>query len=240
MSGRYFRIMDLGLNIAADGMIAEQVTEDQLANDLANASTPGYKPESSVQSSFGAMLLHNTQTGQVIGTVDTGVEVSKGTTDLTQGTIEDTEQPLDFAIVGSGFFAVKTATGVEYTRNGEFSENAKGLLVDEDGDEVLSQNGRAIKVAADGDVATDAVGIFDVKDPSQLGNNNFSGVAAGKGTGTVEADALEESAISPVETMVDMESALNAYTAGQQAISTISATLDESATSVASITSTAG
>ena len=46
--------MDLGLYIAATGMVAEQVRQDQLSNDLANASTPGYKPDESPQHSFGA------------------------------------------------------------------------------------------------------------------------------------------------------------------------------------------
>ena len=52
--------MDLGLNIASAGMLAEQTQEDQLSNDLANASTPGFKASSSVQQSFGDMLLYNT------------------------------------------------------------------------------------------------------------------------------------------------------------------------------------
>ena len=50
--------MERGLYIAASGMLAEQVRQDQIANDLANASTPGYKPDRAAQSVFGALLLH--------------------------------------------------------------------------------------------------------------------------------------------------------------------------------------
>jgi flagellar basal-body rod protein FlgG len=229
--------MDLGLNIAASGMLAEQVHEDELANDLANASTPGYKPESSVQQSFGEMLLHDTANGQTVGTIDTGVEVSKGVTDLAQGPIETTDQPLDFAIAGSGFFAVRTAAGVEYTRDGQFNENAAGRLVDQFGNEVLSANGQAIPVGADGTVPSAKIGVFQVAKPDQLGNDDFSGTATGQATGTVSADELEQSGIQPVEAMVNMEAALSAYTAGQQSIATISTTMADSATDVASISS---
>ena len=227
--------MDLGLNIASAGMLAEQVQEDQLSNDLANASTPGYKASSSVQQSFGDMLLYNTSNGQYVGSIDTGVEVKKGATDLAQGPLSPTGDPLDFAISGSGFFAVKTASGVQYTRNGQFSKDNQGLLVDQFGDDVLSQNGSPIKVGADDTVPSTALGVFALKNPSQLGNNNFSGAVTGRGTGEVQSGQLEGSGIDPIQAMVQMESALDAYTAGQQTIGTIGQTMQESASSVGSI-----
>jgi flagellar basal-body rod protein FlgF len=227
--------MDLGLNIASAGMLAEQVQEDQLSNDLANASTPGYKASSSVQQSFGAMLLYNTSNGQYVGSVNTGVELKKGATDMAQGPLSATGDPLDFAISGSGFFAVKTATGVQYTRNGQFSKDNQGVLVDQYGDDVLSQNGAPIKVGANNTVPSTALGVFALKNPSQLGNNNFSGTVTGRGTCQVESGQLEGSGIDPIQAMVQMESALDAYTAGQQTIGTIGQTMQESASSVGSI-----
>lgn len=227
--------MDLGLNIASAGMLAEQVQEDQLSTDLANASTPGYKPESSVQQSFGDLLLYNTANGQAVGPIATGVAVSKGVTDLVQGPLQPTGQPLDFAISGPGFFAVRTPNGTQYTRNGQFSANSQGLLVNQFGDEVLSRNGGPIRVGASGTVPPSALGVFNVNNPSQLGNNNFSGTAAGLATGNVEQGQLEGSGIDPIQAMVKMEAALNAYTAGQQTIGTISQTMQESAVSVAQV-----
>jgi flagellar basal-body rod protein FlgF len=227
--------MDLGLSIASAGMLAEQVQEDQLSNDLANASTPGYKPSSSVQQSFGALLLHNTATGQTVGSIATGVNLKKGVTDMAQGPLQPTGNPLDFAITGSGFFAVKTASGTQYTRNGEFTKNNQGVLVDQFGDDVLSQNGNPIQVGADGTVPPTALGVFALNNPSQIGNNNFSGTAAGRGTGQVQSEQLEGSGIDPIQAMVQMESALDAYTAGQQTIGTIGQTMQESASTVGSI-----
>lgn len=228
--------MDLGLNIASAGMLAEQVQEDQIANDLANASTPGFKAASSSQQSFGSLLLDNTATGKQVGSIYTGVEVSKAKTDLAQGPLQTTGNPLDFAVSGPGFFAVKTAAGTQYTRNGQFSVNNQGLLVDQDGDQVLSQGGAPIKVGAADSVPTSALGLFNVTNPSQLGNNNFSGTAAGgRATGVIESGELEGSGINAIQEMVAMEQALNAYTAGQQTIGTIGQTMQASATSVAQV-----
>ena len=55
--------MDRGLYLAASGMLAEQVRQNQIANDLANASTPGYKADRTTQQSFGQLLLTNPQKG---------------------------------------------------------------------------------------------------------------------------------------------------------------------------------
>lgn len=224
--------MELALNIAASGMLAEQVQEDQLANDLANSSTPGFKPTSSDQSSFGAMLFANTATGKTIGSVDQGVQVGDTGLDLAQGSLQSTGETLDFGVSGSGFFGVKTAAGVQYTRDGQFSSNAQGELVDQLGDPVLDQAGAPIKVGADGKVAASSLGVFQLKNPSELGDNDFSGTSTGRATGTVEQGVLEASDVDPIQTMVAMTSALQAYQAGQQTIQTINQTMEESASTV--------
>jgi flagellar basal-body rod protein FlgF len=227
--------MDVGLNIAASGMLAEQVQSDQLANDLANASTPGYKPDATIQSDFGALLLSNTSTGQSIGTIYTGVTNSKSITDMAQGALQETGEPLDFAITGNGFFGVQTSSGIQYTRDGQFATNSQGQLVDSYGDLVLSQSGGPIQVGAKDTVPTAALGVFDVPNATKLGNNNFSGTSTGRATGTVESGALEGSGVDAIRTITDMTADLEAYQAGQQAIQTINQTMQESSTSVGSL-----
>src|SRR5919204_5434997 len=101
--------MDRGLYIAASGMLAEQIRQDQIANDLANASTPGYKADRTAQRSFGNLLLSNSLSGQQIGPQSTAVQVRRIATDWTPQPARDTGEPLDFAIVGNGFLAVQTA-----------------------------------------------------------------------------------------------------------------------------------
>jgi flagellar basal-body rod protein FlgG len=228
--------MDVGLYIAASGMQAEQVRQDQLANDLSNASTPGYKTDASQQQSFGALLLANTATGQPIGQVNTGVALGRPVVDLTAQPLQQTGQPLDFGIAGSGFFAVRTPQGVQYTRNGQFQASAQGLLVDSLGNQVLSQNGAPIAVSAAGTVAPSSLGVFNLAGAvAKAGNNNYIGTPAGAGTGSVRQGELEQSAVDPVKTMVDMITSLRTYQSGENAIQSIDGTMQQSAQNVGAI-----
>jgi flagellar basal-body rod protein FlgG len=230
--------MDLGLSIAAAGMGAEQVREDQLANDMANASTPGYKPTEDVQSAFGSLLLANTQTGQSIGAISTNTEITKQAPNLTPGALQQTGEPLDFAVAGAGFFAVKTTTGTAYTRNGQFTQSANGTLEDVNGNPVLSQSGAEIKVAADGTVPPSSIGVFNVTNPVDQGNNLFTGTAAGRGSGVVQGGELEASGVDAAETMIQMIASLNTFQSGQQAIQTINETMQRSASATGALSGT--
>jgi flagellar basal-body rod protein FlgF len=227
--------MDVGLYIAAQGMLVEQVRQDQLSNDLANASTPGYKSDHADQQDFGQVLLANTSTGASVGSLATGLHVNKVVTDLTPAGLHQTDRPLDFGIAGQGFFAVNTAQGVRYTRDGQFSASAQGLLVDAQGNQVLSQGGAPVRVAGNGTVASSALGVFNLTGAAKQGNNLFTGTAAGRASGTVQSSSLENSSVDPVQTMVDMIASLRAYESGQKAINSIDETLQQSAQSVGSL-----
>jgi flagellar basal-body rod protein FlgF len=227
--------MDSGLYIAASGMLAQQVRQDQLANDLSNASTPGYKTDASVQQSFGSMLLANTATGQQIGSISTGVKLGTPVTDLTPAPLHSTGQPLDFGVAGTGFFAVRSPQGVRFTRDGQFSESAQGLLVDGQGNDVLSQNGAPITVSAQGTVPASSLGVFNVSNPTKQGDNYFTGAPAGRASGTVKQGELEGSEVDPINTMVSMITATQTYQAGENAIQTIDSTMQESSQSVGSL-----
>jgi flagellar basal-body rod protein FlgG len=227
--------MDSGLYIAAQGMLVEQSRQDQFANDLANASTPGYKPDETTQTDFGSLLLSNTTTGQPIGSIATGLKVSGEVTNMTPGPLHQTGRALDFAVQGNGFFALQTPQGVRYTRDGQFFASASGQLVDNLGNSVLSQSGAPIAVSAAGTVASTALGVFNLTGAAKQGNNLFTGTAAGQGTGSVVQGSLEGSAVDPVHTMVDMIASLRAYESGQKAISSIDETLQQSAQSVGAL-----
>jgi flagellar basal-body rod protein FlgG len=227
--------MDPGLYIAASGMLAEQVRQSQLSNDLSNASTPGYKTDQAEQQSFGALLLSNTATGQQIGTIDTGVRIDKVVTDTTPTTLNQTGQALDFGIAGNGYFAVRTTSGISYTRDGQFASNNKSQLVDQQGNLVLGQNGQPITVSNKGTVPGSALGVFNVPNVTKQGTNYFSGASTGRANGTVQQGELEASGVDPVQTMTDMISSLRAYQAGQSAIQSINQTMQEDAQSVGSL-----
>ncbi len=217
--------MERGLYIAAAGMVAEMVRQDQISNDLANAATPGYKADQSQQRSFKDMLLENTRTGETVGTLGAGPQITKTVTDLEPEALKSTDEPLDLAIAGPGFFAVQTAQGVRYTRNGSFQAAADGTLTDQLGNKVLGTDRRPVKVKADGTVDVAKVGNFALTGAKKAGDSYFTGTAAGAGKGEVQSGVLEGSGVDAGRTMVDMMASLRAYEAGQKAIQTIDSTL---------------
>jgi len=231
--------MDRGLYIAASGMLAEQVRQDQIANDLANASTAGYKADRTTQQSFGSLLLTNSTTGATIGTATTAVQVTGTVTDFRPQALKDTGEPLDFAINGDGFFAVQTAQGTRYTRNGEFTADAQGRLTTATGDPVLGRNGRPVTVGADGKVDPRLLNVVLLQNPRKTGDNLVIGTpgnVAGLLAGQVRSGALEGSGADPTQAMVDMIASMRAYESGQKVIQTIDETLGKAASSVGSVT----
>ena len=229
--------MDRGLYIAASGMLAEQVRQEQIANDLANASTPGYKSDRTAQRDFNEMLLANSVTGQAIGGQGTAVQVDRIVTDWTPQPSRDTGEPLDFAITGNGFFAVQTDQGVRYTRNGQFTVSPQGTLVTAGGDEVLGRNGAPIRVGAEGRVAPRSLQVVNLANPTKAGDSLVAGNPGGGGpVGQARAGALEGSGADPARSMVDMISSLRAFEAGQKVITTIDETLQKASTQVGTLT----
>jgi flagellar basal-body rod protein FlgF len=227
--------MDRGLYLAASGMLAEQVRQNQIANDLANASTPGYKSDRTMQQSFGSLLLQNSANGATIGSQTTAVQVTREVTDFTPQPVKDTGEPLDLAIVGDGFFAVQTANGTRYTRNGQLGANAQGQLVTASGDRVLGRNGRPLTLGADGKIDPRQVNVVLLTKPVKVGDNLITGTPgrpAGLVAGQVRSGALEGSGADPTEAMVDMIASMRAYESGQKVIQTIDASLGKAASDV--------
>ncbi len=231
--------MDRGLYLAASGMLAEQIRQDQIANDLANGSTAGYKAERTTQQSFGEMLLTNSVTGQQVGRVTTGVAVTGTVTDWSPSVMKDTGEPLDFAINGDGFFAVQTGQGTRYTRNGQFSSDDQGRLMTLEGDLVLGRNNQPVTLGADGKVDPRALNVVLLNGPEKVGNGYVTGTpgpVAGQTAGSVRAGALEASSADPTQAMVDMMASFRTYESGQKVIHTIDETLGKAASSVGSLT----
>ncbi|HEU4975140.1 MAG TPA: flagellar hook-basal body protein [Baekduia sp.] len=227
--------MERGLYIAAAGMTAEMVRQDQIANDLANAATPGYKSDRSEQRSFGDLLLQSTKTGQTIGTIGAGPLITRQVTDLSPAALRDTGEPLDLAIAGEGYFAIQTSSGIRYTRNGAFQRAVDGTLTDATGNRVLGADRRPVTVNADGTVDVAKVGCFALRNVRKEGDSQFTGAAAGTGTGQITAGALESSGVNAGRTMVDMIASLRAFEAGQKAIQTIDSSLQLAAGQVGAL-----
>jgi flagellar basal-body rod protein FlgF len=218
--------MNRGLYVAASGMVAEQARQDQLSNDLANAATPGYKPDRVSQKAFGELLVRNVRGDATVGSVAAGVRLEDQTTDTRPAPLRETEEPLDLAVDGEGYFGVQTSAGVRYTRNGRFTSVPDGTVVDQMGNKVLGTNGQPVKVKADGTVDPATVGVFELATVTKVGDANFQGTASGQATGVVRSGFLEGSQVDAARTMVELMASLRAFEAGQRAITTIDSTLD--------------
>ena len=224
--------MERGLYIAASGMLSEMQRQDLIANDLANASTPGYKADRTAQHSFAELLLANRQTGATIGSLGTGVSIASQVTDLSPQPVRETGEPLDFAIMGEGFFGVQTAEGLRFTRNGRFMADGNGRLTDQLGNPIVGRDGRPVTVARDGTVDPAQLGTYDVQNARKVGEGLFSGAATGPAQASVRSGALEGSGVDAARTMVDMIASLRAFEAGQRVITTIDSTLQKAANEV--------
>ncbi len=151
---------------AASGMTAQQTNVDNIANNLANANTNGYK---SRRAQFQDLLYQNLVTpGAAAGqqtTVPTGLQVGLGTRAasneivFTQGNFQQTDNPLDMVIQGRGFFQVRKPSGeIAYTRAGSFQLNKDGNVVTSDGDPIepaitIPPGAQSITIATDGTVS---------------------------------------------------------------------------------------
>ncbi|MDD3203631.1 MAG: flagellar hook-basal body complex protein, partial [Pygmaiobacter massiliensis] len=136
------------------GMLTQGRNLDVVANNMTNISTSGYKADRYVASTFKDVLIsrvgNKDKTGaQEIGSSSYILASSEVATDYTQGTLETTGMPLDFAIEGAGFFGVQTANGVAYTRGGNFSLDNQGYLYLPGQGRVLGQNGQPILMQTD-------------------------------------------------------------------------------------------
>ena len=228
--------MDRGLYIAASGMLAEQVRQDLIANDLANTSTPGYKSDRATQRTFEEMLLTNTETGQQVGSLGMGTAIDRQATDWSPQPIRQTEEPLDFAIAGDGFFTVQGDAGTRYTRNGRFTAANDGTLMTATGERVLGRNGQPIRVAADGTVPAAQLGVVLLTNPAKAGEGLYTGTPGAQvDPNLIRTGALEGSGTDPARAMVDMLVSMRAFEAGQRVIRTIDETLSKASNEVGSL-----
>jgi flagellar basal-body rod protein FlgF len=151
--------MDSGYYAAMTGLLARTQALDTAAANLANAQTPGYRAE---REYFRSVLLGpdalNSQLGQ---TVNNFGLLGGDRLSLAQGALQQTGNPLDLAIEGQGFFAIQTAQGVRYTRDGSFHRSQAGLLVTQAGEPVLSTSEQPLPVPP-GEVSVGANGVLSV------------------------------------------------------------------------------
>jgi len=129
--------VDSGFYAACAGLRAQSEALEVAGHNLANLNTAGFRGQQTTFQSLVAAAHPTVPNALNLATNNFGV--LEGTRlDLTAGNLQATANPLDVAIEGSGFFAVETAAGTRYTRNGSFQVSTNGQLVTGAGDLVLS------------------------------------------------------------------------------------------------------
>ena len=226
--------MDPMTAIAASGLRARMESLDLLANNIANASTGGYKADREFYSLYVAPEAAGNDTSSTMPLIE------RPWVDHAQGALHTTGNPLDVALSGKGFFAVNGPSGPLYTRNGSFRLSADGKLTASDGYPVRSFEGtaltlqatRPLEISNDGTVTQDGVvaGKLEIVDftstagLSKQGSNYFRltdpAVRPTPPAGTsVEQGHLEESNTGSAEGAVRLVSVMRQFEMLQKAVS---------------------
>ena len=248
-----------GLYTAYTGMMNQQARLDVITNNLANASTVGYKKEGSTSEAFHSMFTQKVKDGSEgylnrrIGQESLGVKIGETYRDYTQGSYKVTGNTYDVALDGDGFFNISFTsksgeTSTRYTRAGSFTVNNAGMLVTDDGDYVLGNGGR-IEIPQGAEVVIDENGniyadkqyvdtlqITDFEDYNYLekyGENLYvaiDGATEKTADCRINQGCLEMSNINVISEMVEMITISRAYESNQKVIQTIDSTLEKSVT----------
>jgi len=212
--------MDSGFYAACTALMARSQALDLVANNLANVSTPGFRAQHDV---FRSLLASSSiyPMSNLNRAVNNYSVLGESHFDLAQGSLEKTGNDLDLAIQGSGFFAVKTAGGPVYTRNGNFHVSPKGKLVTSQGDEVMGVTGSIdvvggpVSISPDGTISVNGAvaGQLKVVDfPSgtpleSVGSTYYSAPPKSEVAATnasVQQGSLEASNVNPVSSAVEL------------------------------------
>jgi flagellar basal body rod protein FlgG len=213
-----------GIAAAASALRYYERRQEIVSNNLANASTDGFKAERVF-----ARLI------------DEAHPAPDTATDRRGGALRETEGPLDLAMAGDGFFVVSTTRGERLTRGGPFQLSPEGVLTDANGNPLLGEKGmirlapgavaidRAGLLSVDGE-AVDRLRVETVPQNASLqheGGNLFLPDPARRALDledrAVRQGFVEESNVNTVSTMVDMISVQRAYANAAKAITTLDA-----------------
>jgi flagellar basal-body rod protein FlgF len=229
-----------GIYTTAAGLATATLRLGVISNNLANAATPGYKQDrlpEEVGKSIDLMKFAVDAQGHPVGSVTLGPGVGVSQLDLAAGPLQETANPLDLAIGGTGFFAVQRPDGsTAYTRDGGFHADATGSLRTRDGSAVLDSTNQPITLPLGGDVAVAADGnvlsngapvaqlqLVDFAAGAQLnkvGNGMFTPQAGVAPTATngvqLYQGYLEASNVDMTESMVSTMNLVRAYEANQK------------------------
>jgi flagellar basal-body rod protein FlgF len=237
-----------GIGTSGTALIPMMTRLEIVANNLANANTVGFKRDNLFSQMLSDAQLKEAQAGG-----DLSGTLARQYSDFSEGSIQQTNNPLDMAIQGDGFFTVDTPRGVRYTRNGAFMISREGTLTTKEGYPVLSTNGvitfpdpqalarESITVSEHGEIAIGkrplaTLRIADFDNALQLKKEGASlFIAAGterrmepaSNPATIRQGHLEESNVDGIAEMIQMIEITREFEADQKTVQAQDATLDK-------------
>ncbi|WP_018248186.1 flagellar hook-basal body protein [Orenia marismortui] len=243
-----------GLYTSAAGMENALLKNNTISNNLANINTTGYKKQLTIEKSFANKLLnkinHNVKT---IGKIGSGVGIDRMSNDFSAGAFKETNNTLDLAIKGEGFFTIQTPQGVRYTRNGNFTINNQRQVVTQDGYLVRGESG-IIQIPDKGEIHIDGNQLIvndRVIDKIQISSfSNKSGLIREgsalfkrgpesgnifNATGQIVQGFLENSNVNPIQEMAKMIDNTRIYEADQKVLKANNETLGKAVNEVGKV-----
>lgn len=229
-----------GMIHSTRGCLKEELRMDIISNNLANSAVYGFKRDTI---SFNDLLGESMSAGSQSNIASMNIEDThfiSVKTDLSQGDIRLTGNDLDLAIFGDGFFKINTAEGIRYTRKGNFTLDAQGMLITQDGSMVMGQDGpinilgSEVTIDNKGTITVDGeqagkLDLVDFEDYSALkkqGNSIYENILDEK-VSSIPAETeikqgyLELSNVNVAEEMVKMIHCVRAFESYQKAIQII-------------------
>ena len=246
------------MHVAKTGLNAQQVRMQIISNNLANVNTNGFKKD---RANFESLLYQVIRSSGAQTSVDTeltsgfsvgtGVNIVNSNKLHSQGSIVSTDNSLDLAVDGGGFFQVLLPDGqIVYTRNGAFSRNDEGVLTTNSGfiiqpEIAIPAEATKINVSADGIISVQVPGQVEAQEVGQLQLADFQNrrglepigenfyvetIASGPpilenpfaaGFGKLVQGSLEASNVNVVQELVDMIETQRAYEVNSKAITSV-------------------
>ena len=246
------------MHVAKTGLNAQQIRMQIISNNLANVNTNGFKKDRANFESLLYQVLRSSGAQTSVDTeltsgfsVGTGVNIVNSNKLHSQGSIVSTDNSLDLAIDGGGFFQVLLPDGqIVYTRNGAFSRNDEGVLTTNSGfiiqpEIAIPAEATKINVSADGIISVQVPGQVEAQEVGQLQLADFQNrrglepigenfyvetIASGPpilenpfaaGFGKLVQGSLEASNVNVVQELVDMIETQRAYEVNSKAITSV-------------------
>lgn len=228
--------MDRGFYTSVSGMMCGNKKLGDIANNIANINTIGYKKDLSMITEFSNLVINKMDENVNVGDLANQVGIAETYTLYGHGSIVHTQLPNDYAITGDGFFKIDKNGEYAYTRDGAFKVDVDGYLVTSKGYYVMDKNNNRILVEEEKDYSDElmVVDFENLQTLQRIDDNNFinkfnlsNEVPVDNSGSIVKKGYLEMSNVDAAVELTDMISTQRYYQFNQRALSVRDLLLEE-------------